>query len=649
MKSSRRSLKRRTATWLAALAISAVGLVFVWLATRPWMGPPRRIVPGTGPDNEPATHGVQRETSSQQVARPDPPPSGFVGSSTCAECHPKIAARFRNHPMGRSAAAIAEAAEIEDYARKTTFSAKSGLSYRVEKRGGRVFHHESARDNQGELFHQSAEIRYVIGSGVRGRSYLLQRDDMLFVSPIGWYSQKHQWGLQPGYESSGNMHFERRALDMCLRCHVGRVHSHDSARDKVGSPAFHEISIGCENCHGPGEGHVRFRRSKPALQADPIVNPSRLAPKLRDSVCHQCHLSQTHAVLRYGRKPYDFRPGMHLTDLVAVFVKAPGSTTAQSPESITAISQSEQLASSRCFQKSNGRLGCISCHDPHSVPERAQRVEFYRNRCARCHGKSDPKCRMPLDKRTAAPETNSCIGCHMPRFDAADIPHTTQTDHRILRFAKARVDGPGKSKSGPASPVFDDLAVFEGEQLSEWARRRARNVLLAKVAFDNRAEAAARAARQNLQETLKSAPDDLDVLHALALCALVLDRPDDAVRYWKRILAVNPRHEQTLMWLARQLAGARRWQASLRYFDRFLEVNRWFADMHLGRSRVLLQLDRPQEALTAALEGTRLNPSVSDLHDWLAEVLRKNGKITRSLQSRDKAARLRRIVIRRFR
>ena len=29
--------------------------------------------------------------------------------------------------------------------------------------------------------------------------------------------------------------------------------------------------------------------------------------------------------------------------------------------------------SSACFQKSNQRLGCISCHDPHSAPSEASR------------------------------------------------------------------------------------------------------------------------------------------------------------------------------------------------------------------------------------------------------------------------------------
>ena len=33
-----------------------------------------------------------------------------------------------------------------------------------------------------------------------------------------------------------------------------------------------------------------------------------------------------------------------------------------------AVGHVEQMESSRCFRESQGRLGCISCHDPHRLP-----------------------------------------------------------------------------------------------------------------------------------------------------------------------------------------------------------------------------------------------------------------------------------------
>jgi len=43
-------------------------------------------------------------------------------------------------------------------------------------------------------------------------------------------------------------------------------------------------AITCERCHGPSEKHLADPR------AGTIVNPSKLAPAARDSICEQCHL-----------------------------------------------------------------------------------------------------------------------------------------------------------------------------------------------------------------------------------------------------------------------------------------------------------------------------------------------------------------------
>ena len=39
----------------------------------------------------------------------------YVGDAACAECHPRVAAAYRQHPMSRSLAPVAEMRPVERY------------------------------------------------------------------------------------------------------------------------------------------------------------------------------------------------------------------------------------------------------------------------------------------------------------------------------------------------------------------------------------------------------------------------------------------------------------------------------------------------------------------------------------------------------
>ncbi len=79
------------------------------------------------------------------------PEVAYVADDRCAECHADIAAKYRQHPMGRSLAPAADAPELEDYrdAAETTFAA-AGFEYRVTKRQAVVMHEEIKRGPDGQ-------------------------------------------------------------------------------------------------------------------------------------------------------------------------------------------------------------------------------------------------------------------------------------------------------------------------------------------------------------------------------------------------------------------------------------------------------------------------------------------------------------------
>src|SRR5262249_11500063 len=201
-------------------------------------------------------------------------------------------------------------------------------------------------------------------------------------------------------------------------------------------------------CHGPGELHVASAHKLEKGEIDyTIVNPKHLEPTLREAVCQQCHLQGQMRVLSRGRDVWDFRPGLPLHLFYAVFFDAPGQ------EHYKAVGQVEQMYSSKCFKKSKGRrnaqdgllgLACISCHDPHRMPEEKERLAFYRNGCLKCHQEERSRppddahpataCNEALAKRQA--NQDNCWACHMPRMTNKDVAHTALTDHRILKRPK---------------------------------------------------------------------------------------------------------------------------------------------------------------------------------------------------------------------
>jgi hypothetical protein len=346
----------------------------------------------------------------------------YVGDVACIRCHAEIARSYGKHPMGRSTAA---AADVMPTVRGLVFEV-GDLAYSIDRRDGRVFHQETRRDAEGRAVARiEAEARYAIGSGSHGFAFVVERDGSLYQSPLAWYAETQGWDLAPGYRIE-NLHFNRPITLDCLFCHTNRV---ELAEGKP--PRFHGLTIGCERCHGPGALHVRRPERIDGSDLS-IVNPAALeSPSLREAVCEQCHLQGTDRTTLPGRSPFDYRPGQEFAEFVRVW-----SSRADPSQRLHAVGHVEQMRESRCYRQSDGRLGCISCHDPHRVLEAEERVAYYRDRCLECH--ADRGCKLPRPARLKRQASDDCTACHMPRAPATDVPHTSRTLHSVPRFAGGR-------------------------------------------------------------------------------------------------------------------------------------------------------------------------------------------------------------------
>ncbi|HXD85260.1 MAG TPA: multiheme c-type cytochrome [Urbifossiella sp.] len=574
---------------------AAVGL-FLWA---PWQKKPD-IDSNASPDDPRLTFATPYLNVRPEVR--------YVGDSRCGECHAQ-AATYPHHPMARSSATAGSVADRMRYdaAAGNPFE-KDGLLYSVERRGSNASHSVARRAASGqELASVAHEPTYAIGSGTHGRAFLVERDGFLYQSPITWFPEANRWDLSPGYTATTL--FDRPIKPACLFCHASDARPIAHMVNRYQAPAIRGHGIGCERCHGPAELHLTARDTgKPERLPDyTIVNPARLEPPLRDAVCEQCHLQGEARILRRGREPFDFRPGLPLHLFWSVFVRPP-----ELADDFKFVGHSEQMRASACAAKSEGRLGCISCHDPHQLPEPAQRLDYYRGRCQSCHEKQP--CVRPIPK-AGGPEfahhkANDCIACHMPRRANAEITHTTVIDHRVPRRPGATA-----SRLQPKPDQFP-LELFHKNLDGGTGPEADRDLGLAMIETAQRQSlppaarvAVGKLAQPFLDGAIARAADDLAALEARGHALAMQGQGPPALADFQAALKKAPRRESTLAAAAEMAAALKQYPLAEEYFRRQIGVNPWGSRSHARLAEILAQRNAWPETVKECREALRLNPT----------------------------------------
>ena len=436
----------------------------------------------------------------------------YVGTDTCQSCHADVHAGFLQTRHSRS---MSDASQQNSVAASIEHP-ESGYAYETRtEQGGQLVHCERVLLDGREETPREILVKWVVGSGRFGRSYLAERDGFLVQSPLTWYSDRRAWDMSPGYDFPGQFSFRRAVSAGCLYCHAGPVESPDGNDYHV---QIHENFVSCERCHGPGELHVRKHTAEDTAPVEidhSIVNPAHLDRELQEAICQQCHLQADTQVIVRGFDFDDYRPGLPLSAFRRDY------RFGGSDDQMTIVGHVEQMHRSRCFTET-ADLTCTTCHHPHPEDQAVSSLDGYRNTCLTCH--ADQDCGESPQQRQQQAD-NHCTICHMPS-SPTEVPHVAFTHHRI-GIHKPQATPPSSGRSRIIS-----MLARTGLPRADQARVDGLAALgIYQMKPEARDETLLRGARELLQEAWEGGAGDIDVAAGLANIAEITQY-DDMIDAW---------------------------------------------------------------------------------------------------------------------
>jgi len=484
----------------------------------------------------------------------------------CARCHASETAAFAQSPMGKSVSAPSVFAEGR------IVHKLSGSAIAIHRSGSLLEHRLERRGVVAEY-----PVAYSVGAGIVGYSYMVRLGRYLFQSPISYYTQTKSWDLTPGYETEPNLDFTHQISSGCLFCHTGSVNLVGGTANQFGDPPF--TPIACERCHGSSAAHLR------SPGPGSIVNPAKLAPSSRDSICEQCHLEGEVRILNPSHDWWDFQAGQPTEDVFVTYLRT------AAPGTLRAVSQSELLAKSQCARQSGGRLWCGTCHNPHSYEQ--DRAQAVRQVCLSCHADL-----FAAKRHQAAVE---CVSCHMPRLRPTNVAHSAITDHSIPRTSRAPQPAGGLADVDPPEPKAwrEPAPALVGRDLG---------LAYFDLATSTHAAPDLREAYRILSQLPPLERQDPAVEADLGSVLLAQGETDFAVRMYTRAAAQQPSNARYAYCLGTALERAGKMEDAVKELRRSIELDPSQPDAYLELAQLYRKAGREAESRSALREYLSFMP-----------------------------------------
>jgi hypothetical protein len=334
--------------------------------------------------------------------------AGFSGDQACLSCHAGITHSYHQTSHFLTSQLPSKTSILGSFQgdKSTLMIAASEpasdtprLYFKMDARDDGFFETAIA-ERMDERLTRSERIDLVLGSGVRGQTYLYWKGNQLFELPVSFWSDGQRWINSPGYRD-GTANFARRVDPRCLECHASYIEPlSDDPQTNLYDRSSLVTGITCESCHGPGQEHVTQQHTVEGVPPKPgasILNPAKFDRDRQIDQCALCHNGTQRAELLPA---FSYSPGKDLNRYLA-----PNPVDSEDHLDVHG-NQVGLLKKSRCYL-SSATMSCSTCHDVHA-PEQA--ASAYSSKCLSCHRWQS----CGASRELGPGIVHDCIRCHMP-------------------------------------------------------------------------------------------------------------------------------------------------------------------------------------------------------------------------------------------
>jgi len=566
--------------------------------------------------------------------------SRYVDDEQCGMCHGELYDSFQEVGMAKSFYRPGEQAYIENFENNTYYHQESQRYFEMSL-SEELYFRRYQIDSKGDTINDyRRKVDWVMGSGHKSRTYIYQTNNgELYLLPIAWYGDIDKWRMAPGFQSRNGVILNRQVLRECMFCHNAYPDDIPQAAQYHWEPDVFSHSlpsgIGCQRCHGPGGDHIDnviMTNNDIDKINGSIINPAKLPNDLRDDVCNQCHLQPTIALMgmrRFDHGDYSFRPGQRLSSYIVHFDVDEEDMNREDRFEIN--HHAYRLYQSECYTQSLGKLGCISCHDPHVKLKEADKVEHFKQVCTSCH---DTHERHLSTGRFAQIAMDDCTSCHMPQHRTQDVIHTYTTDHKISLPTEIDLLEERQEKNhaiikldllemdslpqGPLGQAYIAAAAVRSYGGSNTVNHLAKTLVAADVqeitpyyylAKGQMGIGAYESAEQTLDKILKVQPESSLALLWKSICLMRERRITEALDLLNDVTRLDPSNANAFYNLGIGHEALREYEEAEVAFRKVIELRMEFAAAHLHLANCLTRTDRVEGAKDALLQAVRIDPA----------------------------------------